>query len=73
MHVLDERKAVDVIYLDFSKAFDSVSYSILLEKLVVHCLDSYALHRVKNQLHSQAQILMVNGVGLDDLSSLFQP
>lgn len=34
-HLVDERKAVDVIYLDFSKDFHIVSYSIFLEKLFV--------------------------------------
>ena len=29
----DERKAVDVIYLGFSKVFNTVSHSILLSKL----------------------------------------
>ncbi|MCQ4078919.1 hypothetical protein FK519_29625, partial [Klebsiella pneumoniae] len=38
-HLVDEGKAVDVIYLDFSKAFDTISHSILLEKLVAHGLD----------------------------------
>ena len=30
--MLDERKAVDVLYLDFAKAFDKVPHKRLLEK-----------------------------------------
>jgi len=37
--LVDEGKAVDVIYLDFSKAFDTVSHNLLLEKRVAHGLD----------------------------------
>jgi len=53
---------VDVIYLDFSKAFDTVSHSILLEKLAAHGLDGCTLHRIKNWLNGQAQRVIVNGV-----------
>ncbi|KAK4811295.1 hypothetical protein QYF61_023347 [Mycteria americana] len=41
--LVDEGKAVDVIYLDFSKAFGTVSHSILLEKLAAHGLGGCTL------------------------------
>ncbi|KAK4823769.1 LOW QUALITY PROTEIN: hypothetical protein QYF61_006224 [Mycteria americana] len=60
--LVDEGKAVDVVYLDFSKAFDTVSHSILLEKLAAHGLDGCALRWVKNWLDGRAQRVVVNGV-----------
>ncbi|KAK4806263.1 LOW QUALITY PROTEIN: hypothetical protein QYF61_013407 [Mycteria americana] len=52
----------DVVYLDFSKAFDTVSHGILLEKLAAHGLDGCALCWVKNWLDGWAQRVVVNGV-----------
>ncbi|KAK4830600.1 hypothetical protein QYF61_012026 [Mycteria americana] len=60
-HLVDEGKAVDVVYLDFSKAFDMVSHSILLEKLAAHGLDGCTLRWVKNWLDGRAQRVVVNG------------
>jgi len=48
---VDEEKAVDIIYLDFSKAFDTVPHSILLEKLAARGLDGYTVHWIKNWLN----------------------
>jgi len=55
-------KAVDVIYLDFSKAFDTVPHSILLEKLAAHGLDGCTLRWIKNWLNGRALRVVVNGV-----------
>ncbi|KAK4821563.1 hypothetical protein QYF61_022223, partial [Mycteria americana] len=60
--LVDEGKAVDVVYLDFSKAFDTISPSILLEKLAAHGLDRHTPRWVKNWLDGQAQRVVVNGV-----------
>ncbi|KAJ7420708.1 25-hydroxycholesterol 7-alpha-hydroxylase [Pitangus sulphuratus] len=37
--LVDEGKAVDVVYLDFSKAFDTIFHTIFLEKLAAYGLD----------------------------------
>jgi len=60
--LVDEGKAVDVVYLDFSKAFDTVSHSILLQKLAVCGLDKYTLGWVRNSLEGWVQRVVVNGV-----------
>jgi len=45
--IVDEGKAVGIVYLDFSKAFESISNSILLEKLAAHGLHRCMLCWVK--------------------------
>ena len=44
----DEGEAVDVVYLNFSKAFDTVPQNILMEKLSAHWLDGHMLCWVKH-------------------------
>ena len=60
--LVDEEEVFHVVYQDFSKAFNTVSYSILLEKLAACGLDRYTLCWVKNWLDGRAQIVMLNGV-----------
>ena len=59
---MDEGRAVDAVHLDFSRAFDTVSHSILLGKLAACSLDRYTLLWVKNWLEGRAQRMVVNGV-----------
>ena len=55
-------KAVDVVYLDFSKVFDTVPHNIFMEKLAAHGLDGRTLCWVKHWLDGEAQRVVVNGV-----------
>jgi len=61
-HLMDEGKALDIIYLDISKDFDTVPHKTLLEKLAAHGLDMCTLCWIKNWLNAQAQMVVVNGV-----------
>ena len=60
--LVDKGKAVDVVYLDFSQAFDMVSHSILLGKLAARGLDRYTVLWIRNWLEGRAQWVVVNGV-----------
>ena len=48
--------------MDFTKDFDTISHSILLEKLAAHGFDELTLHWVKNWLDGRAERVVVNGV-----------
>ncbi|PKU47472.1 rna-directed dna polymerase from mobile element jockey-like [Limosa lapponica baueri] len=60
--VVDEGKAVDVVYLDVREVFDTNSHSILPAKLAAHGLDGHILQWVKNLLDGRAQKVGVKGV-----------
>lgn len=47
-HVVDQGKPVNVNFLEFSKALDAVSYSIILDKMSSVQLDKYMLQRLNN-------------------------
>ncbi|CAM5079740.1 unnamed protein product [Natator depressus] len=58
---VDEGKAVDVLFLDFSKAFDTVSHSILVSKLKKYGLDECTTRWVESWLDCRAQRVVING------------
>ncbi|KAK4824601.1 hypothetical protein QYF61_016870 [Mycteria americana] len=59
--LVDEGKAVDVVFLDFSKAFDIVPHSILLDKLSNCEINRFIVHCVKNWPKGRAQRVVVSG------------
>ncbi|KAK4831271.1 hypothetical protein QYF61_016741 [Mycteria americana] len=61
-HLVDQGKPVFVVGLDFSKAFDTVSHSILLDKMSSTQLNKSIIHWVNNWLMGRVQRVIVNGV-----------
>uniref|UniRef100_A0A8B9Q7B9 Reverse transcriptase domain-containing protein n=1 Tax=Apteryx owenii TaxID=8824 RepID=A0A8B9Q7B9_APTOW len=58
---VDEGRAVDVVNLDFSKAFDTVSHSILIDKLRKCGLDEWTVRWIENWLNGRAQRVVISG------------
>ncbi|CAM5099835.1 unnamed protein product [Eretmochelys imbricata] len=58
---VDEGKAVDVLFFDFSKAFDMVSHSILASKLKEYGLDEWTIRWIESWLYCWAQWAVISG------------
>ena len=58
---VDTGETVDVVYLYFSKVFDTVSHSILVGKLRKCGIDEWTLRWIENWLTGRAQGVMING------------
>ena len=59
---IDNGNNVLGIFLDFSKAFDTVDHSILIEKLQCYGIRGLALLWIKNYLNNRKQYVSYNGV-----------
>jgi len=60
---VDEGRAVDVVYLDFSNAFDTVSHNILIGKLRKCGPDERAVRWIENWLNGRAQRAVISSAG----------
>lgn len=59
---MDEGRVVDIVYLEFRKAFDTVFHKILMGKLR-KCGLEWTARWVKNCLNSRSQRVVVSGRG----------
>ena len=66
LKTLAEGEEVDVIYLDFSKAFDKVSHNVLLEKLKHYGIDGKLYKWIESFLTNRKQKVVIDGVQSDD-------
>ena len=57
----DEGNSVDIVYLDFSKAFDKVDHGMLMEKLIAAGVGGKLWSWLKNWLSGRKQRVIVNG------------
>jgi hypothetical protein len=61
----DQGNNMDVVYLDFSKAFDKVPHRRLLEKLRAHSVDGKVLNWIEAWLTGRTQRTVLNGEASD--------
>lgn len=57
----DEGRAVDIVELDFRKAFDTASQKVLRDKLLICGVDGQTVRWTENWLNGQAQWVVTNG------------
>ena len=58
--IIDEGGSVDVIYMDFQKAFDSVPYKRLISKVHSHGINNKVLAWISDFLSNRTQSVVVN-------------
>ncbi|KAJ7425670.1 rna-directed dna polymerase from mobile element jockey-like [Pitangus sulphuratus] len=57
----DEGRAVDIVYLDFSKAFYTASHNILVGKLKKCGLDEWTVGWIENWMSGKTQRVVISG------------
>ena len=62
LNLLEQGYNVDVVYLDFAKAFDKVDHNILLHKLKNLGINGKTLRWIQNFLQDRVQRVVVNGM-----------
>ncbi len=61
-NVYDDCRSVDIIYLDFQKAFDKVPHIRLLRKLKAHGVTGNIHEWIEDRLSEQKQRVIIDGI-----------
>ena len=61
-NTLNNKGRTDVIFLDFSKAFDKISHKFILSKLRYYCIRNHTLSWIGAFHSSRTRTTVVNGV-----------
>ena len=59
---LDKNIQTDVVYLDFSKAFDKVPHNLLIQKLQMYGFNGQLLEWLKSYLKDRKQLVSIDGI-----------
>ena len=59
---IDDKKFFASVFLDLSKAFDTIDHSILLRKFELYGLSGTVLNRVKCYLSNRTQVIQINWI-----------
>lgn len=62
---MDKRVPVDVVYTDFSKAFDKINHQLLIDRLAETGIDGILLWWIESYLKNRNQLVTVNGYRSD--------
>ena len=65
---IDKKKSLDLVFIDFSKAFDRVPHNLLIRKLETYNLDRNVLGWIKAFLSHRTQRVMVGNSYSDEIS-----
>src|SRR3989442_54685 len=65
MNVIDEGGCVDIVYLDFQKAFDKVPHRNLIRKVKGFGIEDKVIGWIENWLGNRTQRVVINGVSSD--------
>ncbi len=65
---IDKKNTPINVFLDLSKAFDTINYAILLEKLKYYGIDGIALKLMERYMTNRTQYMEIDGVKSDLLN-----